>query len=275
MENEMKRSLTFGLLAVGLLALAPVLLPAWQSPASRQAPEFEVADVKPSDPSVMKMGKGNMRPGGQISVPGYTLRELVMFTYGVTDDMISGGPKWVGEERFDIVAKAPAGAPDNTLRLMMQTLLADRFRLGIHREEKPMAGYTLTIVKNGMPLRESSGDGSSQCHWTELDGGMRRRQCSNMTMSEFAKGLPATGGIGISLPVSDQTGLTGSYDLQFEVGTIRRTASGDSPGTLPDPLDTDGPNIFAALQKIGLHLESKKIPVSVIVIDKAERPSAN
>ncbi len=76
----------------------------------RQAPAFEVANVKPSDPSVIKMGKGRALPGGRLEVPGYTVRELIMFTYGVTDDMISGGPKWVGEDRFDIVAKAPAGA---------------------------------------------------------------------------------------------------------------------------------------------------------------------
>ena len=246
------------------LALA-TLLPAWQD----RGPSFEVAEVKPSDPSVLKPGKGRMLPGGQISVPGYTLRDLILFTYGVTDDMISGGPKWVAEERYDIVAKAPAGSPDTALRAMMQALLKDRFKLVTHQEDKPMSAYALTVMKSAAPLRESSASGASQCHWTDLGGGMRRRECQDLTMAEFAKELPHTGGIGIELPVADQTGLTGRYDFQFEVGMARRPADASTP---PDPFDTDGPNIFAALQKIGLHLESRKIPMPAIVIDSAERP---
>ncbi len=248
----------------GVLALLPVILPAQQA--------FEVADIKPSDPSVLKMGKGRMLPGGRIEVPGYTLRELIMFTSGVTDDMISGGPKWVGEDRFDIIAKAPAGAPDSALRSMLQVLLADRFKLSTHQEDKPMSAYVLTAAKGAAPLQVSAGSGASQCHWTQLEGSMRRRECVNVTMSEFAKELPATGGIGIFLPVSDQTGLKDRYDFQFEVGSIRRRP--DAPeGSLPDPLDTDGPNIFAALQKVGLKLEGKKIPMPAVVIDRAEKPT--
>ena len=256
------------ILTVATLAMIPALLSA-QIPA---APAFEVADIKPSDPSVLKMGKGRMLPGGRIEVPGYTLRELIMFTYGVTDDMISGGPKWVGEDRFDIVAKAPTGAPDNALRSMMMTLLGDRFRLVTHQEDKPMPAYVLTVEKGAEPLAQSAGGGASQCHWTELEGGLRRRECRNLSMEEFAKELPATGGIGIFLPVADQTGLKGSYDFQFDVGTIRRS---DSPGAVPDPLDTDGPNIFTALRKIGLKLESRKVPMPAIVIDSAAKPAGN
>jgi len=264
----MKRNLIFAVLALNTI---PVVLPAQ---ATGSAPSFEVADVKPSDPSVMKMGKGRMLPGGRIEVPGYTLRDLILFTYGVTDDMISGGPKWAGEDRYDIVAKAPAGAPDDALRSMLRTLLADRFRLMTHQEERPMAAYVLTTAKGAAALPASAGGGASQCHWTQLEGSMRRRECQNLTMAEFAKQLPQTGGIGIFLPVSDQTGLKGNYDFQFEVGSIRRRP--DAPeGSAPDPLDTDGPNIFAALQKIGLKLESKKIPVATMVIDRAERPGGN
>ena len=214
------------------------LLPAWQDRAS----SFEVAEIKPSDPSVLKPGKGRMLPGGQIAVPGYTLRELIMFTYGVTDDMISGGPKWVNDERYDIVAKAPSGAPDTALRAMMQALLKDRFRLVTHQEDKPMSAYALTAIKSATPPAP-------------------------------APAPPPPGGPGPAPPVADQTGLSGQYDLQFEVGQARKPFAGEGPS--PDPFDTDGPNIFAALQKIGLHLESKKIPMPAIVIDGAERPSSN
>ncbi len=265
-------------LSAGLMLLLPAIAVGQQAPAPNKTPTFEVADIKPSDPSVVKEGKGRMLPGGRIEVPGYTLRSLILFTYGVTDDMISGGAKWVNEDRFDIIAKAPAGAPDNALRSMMKSLLADRFKLVMHQEDKLMPAYALTLAKNGPALQSGSGDGASLCHWTELEGGLRRRECSHITMSEFAKELPATGGIGIVLPVSDQTGLTGTYDFQFEVGSIRRKLGGESPGGAdfaPDPLDTDGPNIFAALQKIGLHLESKKIPMPAMVIDSAAKPTTN
>ncbi len=252
------------------LAIIPTFLPA-QAP---KTPAFEVADIKPSDPAVIKAGKGRMLPGGRIEVPGYTLRDLIMFSYGVTEDMILGGPKWIGEDRFDIIAKAPAGAPDADLRSMLKTLLSDRFRLTIHLEDKPMDAYALTMAKGAQPPQVSAGSAASQCRWTQLEGTMRRRECQNVTMAEFAKQLPATGGIGIALPVSDQTGLKGNYDLQFEVGGMRRRP--DAPeGSAQDPFDTEGPNIFAALQKIGLHLEGKKIPMPAMVVEGAQRPAAN
>jgi uncharacterized protein (TIGR03435 family) len=86
------------------LLVIPTLLPAWQDPA------FEVADIKPSDPSVQKAGKGRLLPGGRIELPGQTVRDPIFFAYAVQDDMIVGAPKWAGEERFDIVAKAPSSA---------------------------------------------------------------------------------------------------------------------------------------------------------------------
>src|SRR6185312_12297031 len=141
------------------------------------------------------------------------------------------------EERYDIVAKAPAGAPDEALRAMMQALLKDRFKLATHQEDKPMSAYALTAVKPSALFQESSAKGASQCHWTDLGGGMRRRECQNLSMAEFAKDLPHTGGIGIELPVADQTGLAGRYDFQFEVGMARRPADASAP---PDPFDTDG-----------------------------------
>lgn len=249
-------------------ALIPAVVLAWQQPA------FEVADVKPSDPAVVKMGKGRMLPGGRIEVPGYTVKDLIMFTYSVTDNMIFGGPKWADDDRFDIVAKAPTDAPMDSLRMMMKTLLADRFKLAIHNEDRPMPVWVLTVAKNPPSLQPGSGDGRSQCHWTEFEGSTRRRECQNLTMSDFAKELPATGGIGIDLPVVDQTGLTGSYDFQFDVGTVSNRsdvpASADAPVIL-----SSGPTIFAALLKIGLRLESRRMPLPVIVVDRVERPGQN
>lgn len=248
-------------LVVELLLLTPLFL-------SAQA-AFEVADIKPSDPSMIKMGRPRVSPGGRIDVPGYTVKDLMMFSFGVTDNMISGGPKWIDVDRFDIIAKAPTEAPIETLRQMMQTLLADRFRLAFHHEDKAMPAYVLTLSKNPPNLHQSSG-GPSQCDWNDLGDGIRQRDCHNLTLEEFAKQLPITGGIGIDLPVVDQTGLKGGYDFQFEVGTVQRKTDGDTPGEADS-----GPSIFAALLKIGLKLESRKVPMPVIVVDRVERPSGN
>ena len=96
-----------------------------------------------------------------------------------------------------------------------------------------------------------------------------------MTMEEFAQELPDTGGIGIFRPVKDQTGLRGSYDFEFEVGTLRRSSPDTTPGAAPPSIDDSGPTIFAALLKLGLRLQERKIMMPAIVIDRLERPLQN
>ena len=188
--------------------------------------------------------------------------------------MISGGPKWAGEERFDIVAKAPSAATPETLRRMMQFLLAERFRLATHNQEKLTSAYVLTLARSAPGIRESAG-GQTRCQWTDFSGGLRRRECHNMTMEEFARELPATGGIGIFLPVKDQTGLTGRYDFEWAVGTLRRPSPETPPGDASSSIDDSGPTIFDALSKLGIRLQERKIMLPAIVIDRLDRPSQN
>ena len=180
-------------------------------------PAFEVADIKPSDPAARMPGKGRMLPGGRIEVPTITLRELIVFAYNVQENMISGGPKWAGSDRFDLVAKAPENTPMPAMQAMMQTLLAERFKLVFHREEKVMPAYVLTVGKREPKYHEGSG-GRQTCNWTRLDSGLMRRECQNMTMPELARQPPGWGGIGINLPVVDETGLMGAYDFHLDVG---------------------------------------------------------
>jgi uncharacterized protein (TIGR03435 family) len=251
----------FGGFAV--LALIPALLPA-------QTPTFEVADIKPSDPSAQKPGKGRMLPGGRIEVPAQTVRDLMAFAYAMQDDLILGGPKWAAEERFDIIAKASSSVAPDTLRKMMQALLAERFQLTTHTQDKLSPAYVLTVAKTPPAIREGSG-GLTRCQWTESGNSLRKRQCTNMTMEEFAKELPDTGGIGIFLPVKDQTDLKGRYDFEFEVGTMRRPGP-DTPSDAA-AIDDSGPTIFATLMKLGLRLQQQKVMIPAIVIDRLEHPS--
>ena len=189
------------------------------------------------------------------------------------EDLISGGPVWVSRDRYDIVAKAPPNASPEALRPMLQSLLEDRFKLTIHREEKIQSAYVLSVGKR--PPQYAEGDGGRQeCAWSILESGLARRECHNLSMTELARQLPGWGGVGIDLPVIDQTGLKGVYDFHVDVGNFLRVGTGErSDSERPaNPIVDSGPTIFAAMEQIGLKLDRRKMPIQAIVIDHAEQP---
>src|SRR5579863_5383262 len=109
--------------------------------AQTSSPAFEVADIKPHDPSTPVSGKGRIT-GGRIDLPAATLNLLIAFAYGVQENMIVGAPKWATTELYDIVAKSPTSDPSpDVIRQMAQALLAERFKLVIRRETRESAGY--------------------------------------------------------------------------------------------------------------------------------------
>jgi uncharacterized protein (TIGR03435 family) len=237
-----------------------------QSPA--KTPEFEVADVKASSSTKPEPGKGRILPGGRIELPNMSIRNLIMAAYDVQENLITGGPGWIDSDRFDIVAKAPADTPPNMLRVMLQPLLADRFKLSIHREDKPMPVYAMVAGKGGPKLEKAAG-GQQQCRWNNPGSGLIQRECHNMTMAELASDLPKWGMANVDLPVVDMTETPGAYDFQLQWST---PGKGDAPGAT----DAGASTIFDAMGQIGLKLEQRKRPVSVIVIDRVERiPAAN
>jgi uncharacterized protein (TIGR03435 family) len=231
---------------------------------------FEVADIKPSAGSNSLKRKPQLLPGGRLEVPDATLKDLVGMAYGVRDAMIIGGPEWADHQHFDVLAKASSDAAMPALRQMMQALLAERFKLVIHPEDRAMRAYALTVGKREPRYREGAG-GRQTCDWKTGEGGLRRRECRNITMLELANQLPGWAGIGIDLPVVDQTGLKGSFDFELEVGMTTATVPGGAGENAP--VDS-GPTIFQALDQIGLKLESRKTDLPVIVIDHAESPTA-
>jgi uncharacterized protein (TIGR03435 family) len=249
--------------------------------AQTSSPAFEVADIKPHDPSTPVRGKGRII-GGRIDLPGATLNNLITLAYGVQENMIVGSPKWATTELYDIVAKSPTPDPSpDVIRQMVQALLADRFKLVIRRENRDAPAYVLARGKR--PLQIQKGDGGrQQCGWSPTDDGLQRRQCHNMTMAEFARQMPGLAFVGIDLPVVDETNLDGVWDFHFEVGAPRRVQTeekGADGARSVEPVDTAGPEagptIFAALDRIGLQLEKRKMPLPVLVVEHAEPPGAN
>jgi uncharacterized protein (TIGR03435 family) len=250
------------------------LLTVWQAygqPPS-QRPSFEVADIRPTDQAKALNSKERILPGGRVELPGETVVSLIMFGYSVQANMIEGVPKWGRNDYFEIVAKAPPNPSVADLRLMVQSLLEERFKLMFHTENKGMSVFVLTVAKNGSRLQKAQG-GRQQCVWKKVELGVMRRECQNLTMAEFVKQLPKFP-VGIDRPVVDETGLKDAYDFQFEVGFVKPAGFDAGGAFIPNYADS-GPSIFSALAKIGLKLESRKATQPSIVIDHVDPPSRN
>jgi uncharacterized protein (TIGR03435 family) len=209
-------------------------------------------------------GGGDFRiSGNRVTLGQATLTFLVMTAYHVKDFQISAMPAWAGDrdQRYDITAKTEGeGTPTvEQVRPMLQTLLAERFQLKFHRETRVLPMYDLVIGKRGPKLQESTGPRPAQL--PSHNGPVIRYVLLDRSMAD----LVAFVAIGLDRPVLDKTGLAGRYDFVLEY------TRGNLDGAAPD-VDR---SIFAAVQDLGLKLAPAKEPTEVLVIDHAERPSAN
>jgi uncharacterized protein (TIGR03435 family) len=229
-------------------------------------PAFEVASVKPSNPQARIPAGMFTYPGGRVVANLCTLEYLIEQAFDVPSFQITGGPGWIKNDRFDIEAKPPASSlsskanpfnfklpPNDEQRQMLQTLLADRFQLKFHRENREGLVYALTKSNKALKLQDSKN--KEEYPWAGIGPGLVG---TNISMPQFAKRLAAVFGH----PVLDQTGLTGSFDFRFEYHS-------DDPH--PDPISS----VITSIQGLGLKLEVSKGPVETIVIDHAEKPAEN
>jgi uncharacterized protein (TIGR03435 family) len=234
-------------------AAALVLIGCAIAPA-QQPLAFELATIKPLQGYVNARGSAS---GPRITLSGYALEGLLMDAYGVESWQLVGGPVWRDTDPFEIVAKAPgdtAPTPEQS-RQMLRTLLEDRFKLKVHRELRDAPVYALVVAKNGPKLKKSTANDPL------FTGSGREMKFQKLTMDFFAKQLSSSAGLG--RPVLDKTGLTGEWD--FTLRFMRNP-----------PPDSNIPGVFTALQEqLGLKLESQKAQVEHLIIDHAEKPSAN
>jgi uncharacterized protein (TIGR03435 family) len=127
-----------------LLAATPLCLYA--------QPAFEVASIRPAAPGA-RGGGLEITPGGRFSTTNSSLRELLKYAYQVRDFQITQPPAWFDSQRYDVLARAETEVSEESIRLMLQSLLADRFQLKLHRESKEMQAYLLTVSKNGAKIQ--------------------------------------------------------------------------------------------------------------------------
>jgi uncharacterized protein (TIGR03435 family) len=210
--------------------------------------EFEAASVKPNK-SGSNHSESHGTPGQLIAL-NMSLRAYICRAYSVRDYQVSG-PDWLASEKFDIVAKYPPHSGDSQPGPRLQKLLADRFKLAIHRESKESPVYALVAAKNGPKIKavEDSGD-----HSTNNDG--HHLTAKGITMARLAEFLSRN----MDRPVVDLTEMKGVFDLTLDWTPEK---AGD---------DADGPTLLTALQQqLGLKLQPHKAPIEMIVVDHAER----
>jgi len=294
---------------VGLLFLSAAAFP--QTP-----PTFEVASVKPSAPITVAIAKAGLEigitmDGGRVDINRMSLSELLQRAYGVKSYQVSG-PDWIFSERYDIRAKLPEGASKDQVPEMLQTLLAERFKLALHRDNKEHAAYALVVGKGGVKMQETEPDPPA------ADGGKSaggvRQYAFGGTAGEGKGVAAASGKPGVSTgsgihmerkmttaaladfvsrfvdrPVVDMTDLKGAYEVALDIplDALLQAKSGavvvtsvvgpvDTPASSDTATDPTGSMIFSSIQQLGLKLEPRKLPVELLVVDRAEKvPTEN
>jgi uncharacterized protein (TIGR03435 family) len=249
---------------------------------------FEVASIKPSDPSSQGMNVG-ISPGGFFEARGVTLRLLISQAYDVRDFQISGAPGWVDTERYDIVTKdAVKGPSEEDLGKMadaqrnefrdrmlgkLRVLITDRFALKFHKETKELTVYALVVAKGGSKLVAVPDEGTRESNLSSsrANDGKTVTSGKNLPLQNLTRFL--SGQVGRT--IIDKTGLTGKYDF-----TVTYSPNLNGPADIteghPGLVETSGPSIFTALQEQpGLKLDSQKAPVEILAIDSVRKASDN
>jgi uncharacterized protein (TIGR03435 family) len=239
--------------------------------APEPAPRFDVADVHRSlstpNPYTWASG-GNLR-GSRYDFRKASMIDLIRQAYAVDPGIIVGGPNWLEFDRFDIAAKAPPNASPATIRLMLQNLLADRFKLVLRKDLRPMPAFALAVGKAKPRLKQSDGMGDSGCTYQPQPPGstLTVYACRNISMEVLAANLRSFAGDYLTVPVLNTAGLDSTYD--FDLKWNRRSQV--------LPTGTERITIFDAIEKqLGMTLAPVTAPASVVVIEHVnENPSPN
>ncbi len=236
-------------------------------------PAFEVASVKPAAPvaSTGAWKQVSSTGRGQVAYNNVTLRSLLMRAYKVRDYQISG-PDWLASERYDVAAKLPENASAGQAPLMLQALLAERFKLTLHHDQKEMPAYALTVAKGGLKLKPADGpaDGMSFKF-----GGPLMAMGGKITLAALAMTLADL----VGTPIVNTTGIEGTFDIHLEWSPDERETGmagmkftpRDGGDSVPKPEASSAPSLFSAVQSLGLKLEARKAPMDILVIDHAEK----
>jgi uncharacterized protein (TIGR03435 family) len=226
-----------------------------------QTARFEVAAIRPSNSDEMNGPSGIETRRGLVRGTNVTLKRTIASAYGIGEYRVFGGPGWVESDRFQITAKADQPVGDDALDEMLKTLLAERFNLQLHRESRPGEALVLGIAKSG-PKLHPAGDAR-----LAYNNGHGHLEATSVPMSKLVEILSRD----LKMLVVDRTGLTGAYNftLQWNAGRPRIADPDDAAADLRFEMST------AISEQLGLTLKPQQVPVEMLVIDHAEKPSEN
>jgi uncharacterized protein (TIGR03435 family) len=247
-----------------------------------EKPQFEVADVHSSPKTSLPVTRGPFYSSGRFELRFATMLDLIRLAYGVDPERVSGGPPWLEMDRFDVFAKTPEKSTAESRKLMLRSLLDERFKLVTHNDSRPMAAWGLKAKKP--QLKESDGEGETGCKFTvqnaptgppaagtPIQMPVFVYNCKNVTMPAFAVSLlnaPGAGQYFNNRLVVDQTELKGAYDF-----TLHYTPK------IPVGISVVGEQIplFDAVEKqLGLKLEMTTTPMQTIAVDSvSQAPTPN
>lgn len=245
------------------------------STAAKTPVRFEISDIHVSPSRRFPFFDGGFLVNGRYMLRQATLADLIATAYGQQDStFVHGGPSWLDWDRWDVIAKVPPGTTTASAKVMLQSLLAQRFGLVIHTGSASMPVYVLTAPTEGSKLKESDGTGDAGCKPQPPPAGQAPGtiqqilvSCHNETMEKFAAEVHMMAGGYLSNPVVDSTGLKGAYDFDLKWtgrGQLERAGA-------------DGISVFDAVDKeLGLKLTLKTAPRPVLVVDSVnETPTPN
>ena len=248
-----------------LLLWTCAMLPAGSQPREAQLPAFDAASIHPAVETTVGEASSRSRiesAADSLTMRNIDLEEMIEWAYDL-DHFRVAGPGLLQGQRYDVRARAAEPVTVSTLRLMLQDLLTDRFKLQVHREPRTTAVYELVVAKGGPKLPANKADTLPPAYPREslprvVDGNF---VFTNVSMTDFAAQLTELRGI--ALPVIDRTGIPGIYDI-----TLKSAASAI--------VESDGSSLLTLIRdQLGLKLVSARDPIEVLVVDRAEKPSAN
>lgn len=239
-----------------------------------QQPKFEIADVHVSSTAhalgQFPGGAGSVIRDGRYINRDATMLELIREAYGVSEDSIAGGPSWIKSDLFDVIAKVPDGATPETVKPMLQALLADRFRLVIRREPHPMPRYVLSVGDGESKLKRAAPSSDSGCRGEQLPAPAGstayapnvKVTCHNLTSKEIAANFRMMAGGYLDHDVIDATKLEGAWDFEIE-WTPAVALSDKNPQSI---------SFFDAVNRqLGIKLALQDVPVPALVIESVNR----
>ena len=228
-----------------------------------QSTAFDAASVKPAQAAGDR--KSMSSDAGRIAYTNVTLRDCLMAAYDMKDYQISG-PDWMKTDRYNVVATAGGAASAEAMKIMLQNLLLDRFQMSVHREKKDLPVYAMVVGKNGTKMQETENPGRGNLRMN--GGGV---VFSSVTIQQIIDYMSRFATAELDRPIIDETGLNGHYDATVNLfGTQEEMMAAVSKGDL-------GASIFTLIQdQLGLKLEPRKMPLDMVIVDKAERaPTEN